>query len=120
MGHRSMNYIVLKPNTPLTPNVAKYLGEYREISDARGELFVFESNFTPLWARDGRGENCTLDLEEEVAIQRFLGSLAVDSFYLKRAGDQCDYRGKWVAHPFLNEPLVKEIEAEYLALLAEA
>lgn len=118
MGSRSMNYLVTKPEVSVPPAVAKYLDNYLEISDARGRLFVFESNFTPMWSRDGRGENCTYDLEEEVAIHRFLGTLPVTSFYMKRAGEECDYRGQWLQHPFHDNPQVQEIEATYRELMA--
>lgn len=117
MGIRSMNYIALKPGIRLTEAVGKYLNEDRAevVSDERGTLVVYESNFTPMYARDGRGENCTFDLEEEIAVHRFLGSLPVESFYMKRAGEQCDYRGKWEDHNFTDYDSVLEIESSYLA-----
>lgn len=116
MGIRSMNYIVLYPGVVLPEAVSKYLNNDTAeiVSDERGTLIVYESNFTPMYARDGRGENCTFDLEEEIAIQRFLGSLPVDSFYMKRAGEINDYRGKWEEHDFSNESSVLEIEHTYL------
>lgn len=117
MGIRSMNYIVLKPGIKLTEAVSKYLNKDRAeiVSDERGILIAYESNFQPMWARDGRGEHCTFDLEEEIAVHRFLGSLPVESFYMKRAGEQCDYRGKWEDHDFQDWDTVQEIEADYLA-----
>ena len=117
MGSRSMNYIALKPGVKLTEAVSKYLNKATAeiVADERGTLFVYESNFTPMWARDGHGENCTFDLEEEIAIQRYLGSIPVEAFYMKRAGEQCDYRGKWEDHAFKAHDTVLEIEADYLA-----
>ncbi|WP_341744600.1 hypothetical protein [Azonexus hydrophilus] len=116
MGIRSMNYIVLKPGIRLSEAVRKYLNKDTAeiVTDERGTMVVYESNFTPMWARDGRGEQCTLDLEEEIAVHRFLGSLPVDSFYMKRAGEQCDHRGKWEDHDFQNCSSVLEIEGAYL------
>jgi len=117
-----MNYIALKPGVELTEAVSKYLNKSTAevVADERGMLFVFESNFTPMWSRDGRGENCTSDLEEEIGIHRFLGSIPVEAFYMKRAGDQCDFRGKWEDHAFNKHDTVLEIEADYQAQLAMA
>lgn len=122
MGSRSMNYIALQPSVTLTEAVSKYLNKSTAeiVADARGTLFVYESNFTPMWARDGRGENCTYDLEEEMAVHRFLGSIPVEAFYMKRAGAQCDHRGKWEDHAFKGHDTVLEIESDYQAALAEA
>lgn len=119
MGRRAMNYIAIKPGMSLSTEVIPYLMNAMCLSDERGDLFVYESNFAPLWSRDGKGEHCTADLEEEVAIQRFLGSLPLDGFYMKRAGEECDSRGKWVSHPFQNEPDVQRIESCYQKALLE-
>lgn len=113
MGIRSLNYIALKPGVELTAEVAPFLQGSLDVSDQRGSLYVYESNFTPLWARDGKGINCVADLEEEVAIQRFLGSLPLDSFYMKRAGEEYGHRGTWAIHSFLAEEAVQEIEHAY-------
>lgn len=116
MGIRSMNYIVLRPGVALTQAVSKYLNSDTAeiVSNERGTLIVYESNFTPMWARDRRGDNAVFDLEEEIAIQRFLCSLPTDSFHMKRAGEISDHRGDWMAHDFLSESSVVEIEQTYL------
>lgn len=122
MGIRSMNMIVLKPGIALTEAVMKYLNEDTAdvISGDEGTLIVYESNFTPLHARDGKGEHCTFDLEEEIAVQRFLGSLPLDSFHMIRAGDDCDTRGRWLDHSFVGHPLVADIIADYKRIMDDA
>lgn len=114
MGIRSLNYIALEPGVDLPASVTRYLNEETaEISrDKRGTLIVYESNFTPMHARSGRGENCTFDLDMEVAIQRFLGTLNDSQFFMRRCGDECDYRGAWDAEAFQDHSDVKSIEAE--------
>jgi hypothetical protein len=72
-----------------------------------------------MWARDGRGENCTYDLEEEVAIQRFLGSIGKSAFYMVRAGNDFDYRGEWTYHAFRDHKDVSDIQKAYTAAKAE-
>lgn len=116
MGIRSMNYIALQPGIVLTDAVSEHINTDRAeiLSDERGTLVVFESNFTPMLARDGRGEMCTCDLEAEVTLHRFLGTLQVESFYMKRAGEMCDHRGQWVDHAFTTHDTVLEIEADFL------
>ena len=118
MGTRSMNYIALQPGISLPESVTAYLNKDTAtiLSDDRGTLIVYESNFTPMWKRPA-SENCTADLEAEVAIQRFLGTLAPDSFYMKRAGDELDYRGTWEKHPFSENESVKEIEYDFLHVI---
>ena len=119
MGSRAMNYIALKPGVALTPPVREYLA-HPEVSDHRGKLFIYESNFTPMWARDTKGKNCTVDLEEEIAIHQFLGSLDREEFYMTRAGEsECGHRGEWADHPFVGHDLVKDIESEYSSLISE-
>lgn len=113
MGIRSMNYLALQPGIVVPPQVWEYIGEGLQNSDNRGTLFIFETNISPLWARDGKGENCARDLEEEVAIHRFLGSLMADSFYLVRVGAEYGVRGAWEDHAFLLDDSVKEINEAY-------
>lgn len=122
MGIRSQNCIVLKPEIKLTPEVTQYLNPSRTdiVRTEHGMLICYESNFTPLWARDGKGECCTLDLEEEVAVHRFLGSLPQHAFYMVRAGAECGRRGNWAVHPFRDNPEVQAIEEAYAAKIAEA
>jgi len=127
MGTRSMNYIALQPGISLSAEVKKFLHKDTAeiVSDERGTLVVYESNFTPMWARDRVGgceaarANNVRDLEEEIAVHRFLGSIPTNSFYMKRAGDECDYRGNWVEHSFRAEGYVAEIEAAFARELAE-
>jgi hypothetical protein len=113
MSIRSANYIALKPGVTLTDEVRPYLEPYQRVSDARGALFVFESNRTPLWARPRLGENGTLDLEEDLAIQRFLGRLEPDQYRMLRIGFEQDFRGSWESHGFKTEPGVQQIEETY-------
>ena len=115
MGIRSMNYIVLQPGVRLTEAVSNYLNDNTATitTDHRGTLIVYESNFTTMWTRDLLGDDCTRDLEEEITIQRFLGGLARPSFYMKRAGAECDRRGEWEKHPFMSEDAVQWIEDTY-------
>lgn len=126
MGQRSMNYMAFKPGVALSADVKKFL--HKDTADIvtgeRGTLVVYESNFAPMWARDQGGEaaraNCVRDLEEEIAVQqRFLGMIPADSFYMKRAGDECDHRGNWEDHSFQSEGQVTKIEAVYQRKLAE-
>lgn len=94
MGNRSMTYIILARGVRLTDDVSRYLKDSVVLSDERGRLFVYESNFIPIWARDALGLACTLDLEKAVAIQRFLGTLPRDALYMKREGTECGTRGR--------------------------
>lgn len=118
MGIRSNNYLVLQPHVTLGPIPPDLLADALALDDERGRLFVFESNFTPMWARDGKGEHCTYDLEQEVALQRYLGTLPLEAFFLRRAGDSCDFRGRWTQHAFLDEPVVRQIEEAFTAQTA--
>jgi len=113
MGKRSMNYIVLHPDVKLTDEVSHYINNDQAdfIFEDYGTLLIYESHFSPMHAR--KGISGVMDLEQEVAIQRFLGSLPTASFYMKRAGDEFDYRGAWSAHPFRDNERVKEIEAKF-------
>lgn len=119
MGTRSMNYLVMKVGVALTPAVAVHLRAAHVVSDVRGSLFVWETNFTPLWARDGKGERCTADLDEEVVIQRYLGTLNLLDFRMMRAGDECCTRGQWDEHGFASHQEVIDIEASYAKLTSE-
>lgn len=76
-------------------------------------LFVFEANFTPMYARDGRGEHCTFDLDQEVALQRFLGCINGDDFRLVRAGKESEARGQWMDHSFIADRRVIDINKAY-------
>ena len=120
MGIRSNNYIAIKPSIPLTYAVMKYLNkDTADIQIAEmGTLIVYESNFTPMYARKGPG--CTFDLEMEVEIQKFLGSMPESFFHMKRAGDEIDHRGEWTDHPFGDNEAVIAIEQETADALAAA
>ncbi len=118
MGIRSMNYIVLKPGVCLPDLVHQHLRQ-PAVSNRSGKLFIYESNFTPMWARDLHGAECTFDLEEEVAIQKFLGSIDQSDFYMSRAGAECGHRGNWKDHPFADIEEVRKIEAEYRKLCSD-
>ncbi len=117
MGTRSMNYIALQPGVKPSEAFKKFMDSEAVLKDERGTLIVYESNFAPMWSRSG--ENCTFDLEEEIVIQKFLGSLPNSSYYMKRAGDICDWRGDWKDHPFSADQEVKAIDANYQAAVGE-
>ncbi|MEX3983929.1 hypothetical protein AB4Y45_33630 [Paraburkholderia sp. EG287A] len=119
MASRSMNYLVTKVGVALTPAVAAHLRGAHVVSDVRGSLFVWESNFAPMWSRDGKGESCTADLDDEVVIHRYLGTLNVMDFRMVRAGDETGTRGQWEDHGFASHDEVKAIEAEYTRLMSE-
>src|SRR3989344_1474098 len=117
MGMRSKNYLVIKPGHELAADAAKYLKSSLEERTGEGALYAWESNFTPMWARDaGVGHNVG-DLREEAAIQGFLSSLPRDAFYLKRAGAECGARGTWSDHPFSIHPVVIDVDTDYAGLV---
>lgn len=110
MGIRSQNYIALKQGISLS-HAMKLVGEGADVlSNHGGTLIVYESNFTPMWARDGKGEACVFDLEEEMSVHRFLGSLDPQDFLMKRVGEEFGSRGKWTSHPFGENHDVQSIE----------
>ncbi len=116
MGIRSMNYIALRPDVGLSDDVLPHLMDAQKTKTQEGTLFVFESNFSPMWARDGKGEHCVADLESEMEIQRFLGTLELDQFFMVRAGAECGKRGKWLDHPFFADEEVVSISVNYNSL----
>lgn len=113
MGIRSMNYLALRPDVDLSIDALPHLMDARKTKTPKGTLFVFESNFTPMWARDGKGEHCVSDLESEIEIQRFIGALEPDQFFMVRAGAECGKRGKWLDHPFAADEDVVGISVQY-------
>jgi hypothetical protein len=113
MGIRSQNYIAVKPGVRLSPDMRRAVEGSIVQSDDVGTLIVYESNFTPMWARDGRGENCTFDLEQEVAIHRYLGERATSDFLMKRVGSEYGVRGAWKDHPFSGNADVRQIDFAY-------
>lgn len=122
MGIRGMNYIVLAPSVMLTDAVSRFVNDSRMhiLRDDRGTLVAYESTFTPLSARQFLGEYSTVDLEEEVAIQRFLASVPRDLYFMKRAGDECNSRGNWLNHGFHKEKKVRAVDDEFDRLVAIA
>lgn len=117
MGMRSKNYLVIKPGHELAADAAKYLKSSLEERTGEGALYAWESNFTPMWARDAGVGNNVGDLREEAAIQGFLSSLPRDAFYLKRAGAECGARGTWSDHPFSIHPVVIDVDTDYAGLV---
>lgn len=117
MGTRSKNYICLMPQIALSSEVTRFLNVDTAdiVITPRGTLIAYETNRSPMWAREGK--NCARDLEEEMVIQQFLGSLPQGSFYMKRAGGECDYRGTLTDHPFKDHESVKEIDATYAQIV---
>jgi len=116
MGIRSSNYLVLsvaamagKEMTVLVKDLLDDPVETRE--DA--SLFSFESNISPLWARDAH--RSVLDLRQELELQEYLNQFAVTDFRLLRDGDQPDHRGQWLAHPFSQDPDILEFESAPVA-----
>ena len=116
MGIRSQNYIAIKPGIELTESVKKYINSDNGILivEERGTLFLYESNLTPMWARRSNPD-CVRDLQAELVIQQFLGGIGEENFYMKRAGDQNDWRGLWNDHPFDHFQTVINIESDYQA-----
>lgn len=112
MGTRSLNYLVLRRRLWRPTAVSQLIGDCVE-STSTASLFIFESNFTPMFARDGRGEHCAFDLEQEVALQRFLGCIPADDFRLVRAGEEFGARGMWTDHPFTADRRVVGIDKAY-------
>lgn len=108
-----MNMLAIKASHTLSEEVKKYLDDALVETTNQGSLYVFESNFTPMWARDGLGPNCVNDLIEEIAIHSYLGSLPVNDFFMKRAGEECGTRGEWVDHPFASNVQVESISRAY-------
>jgi hypothetical protein len=119
MGARSMNYLVLKVGAAVSHMAASYLQRYHVVSDVRGSLFIWETNIQPLYSREGKGESCTADLDEEVVIQRYLGTLNPHDFRLMRAGDECGMRGQWEDHGFREHEEVMGINASYAKLMSD-
>ena len=113
MGIRTMTYIILATEVKLTRKAPRHLKDSLLVSDERGQLFVYESNFIPMSARDSMGTACTPDLEEDAAIHRFLATLPRDSFYMKRVGAVSGARGQLNPEPFNDEPDVAEIDTAY-------
>lgn len=109
MGTRSMNILAIKPGHTLTPEVAKYLNDYMIEANREGALYHWESNFTAMWSRDGRGPNCVHDLLEEAAIQSYLGGLPLDDFFMQRTGAEDDIRGRWIQHPFGDHEVMQDM-----------
>lgn len=116
MGIRSENYIAIKPGIEMTNAIKKFINDENGtlVINEFGTLFMYESNFTPMWARSS-SLGCVADLQEELAIQQFLGEIGETNFYMKRAGEQNDWRGQWNNHPFDRYDFVRNIESEYQA-----
>jgi len=106
-----MNYIALKPDIKQDKLFNKFMNEEDVLVTDEGTLIIYQSNFAPMWTRGSEPHTKILDLENELMIQRYLGSLPDDSFHMKRAGDDIDWRGSWVDHPFKDHEEVKSIEA---------
>lgn len=113
MGLRIMNVLAIKAAHALTPEVGKYLKDSNMVTTPEGSLYFWECKFTPMWARDGKGPNCVSDLQEEVAIQVFLGGLPLEDFCLMRAGEEDGTRGQWLEHPFREHEMVTTVQRAY-------
>jgi hypothetical protein len=116
MGNRSQNILAIKDGHELSFEVKKYLSSALVAKDKNGTLYSWETNITPMWARDEKGEHCVNDLLEEVAIHQFLSALPRSDFYLLRVGDDSGVRGTWDSHSFRHDPRVVEIESDLRSL----
>jgi hypothetical protein len=122
MGERAMNYLALRASaiTKITTEVLNHLVSDSVInrSNADGRVFVFETNFAPMYAR--KGPCSTFDLEWELDLQRSLSSLGEHEFRLVRVsqgGEGVDYRGDWTDHPFASLETVASIQADFDAFM---
>lgn len=106
----SHNYLVLKPHVLVGASLQTYLDQPMIYSEARdtGTLYGFDMAWVPAHRREAR-RDCVQDLEFEITLQRFLGTLKVDDFLLVRAGPYCDYRGTWQDHPFRDVEMVATV-----------
>jgi hypothetical protein len=120
MGTRSINYLYLKFGTALTADVARFLNpdQAEILVEKRGTLILFDTNIKPMHARTG--PHSCYDLEQEISVQRFLDSLPPSAFYMKRMGEECDYRGDAADHPFKDHSAVIGIEEGYNDLVYSA
>lgn len=125
MGERAMNYLALrtsainKISTEVLSRLVQQSGFNR--AHAEGRVFVFETNFAPMYTRKGPGS--TYDLECELDLQRYLCSLREDEFRLVRvteAGEKVDHRGEWMDHPFNTIAPVASIQADFDAVMNSA
>lgn len=117
MGIRSMNYLVLSAGAmtsrPLPDLVKHLLGGSPVQTRLGAQLYVFESNFAPMWSRDqGRS---VVDLRSELELQEYLNRFSVNDFRLVRVGAETDSRGQWLQHPHVQHSDVLELEAAYAA-----
>lgn len=122
MGERAMNYLALRSSAipKITTEVLNYLVTDSAIhkGNEAGRVFVFETNFAPMYARKGPGS--TFDLEWELDLQRYLSRLGENEFRLVRVsqdGENVDYRGDWTDHPFASLEAVASIQADFDAFM---
>lgn len=122
MGERAMNYLALRASaiTKITTEVLNHLVTDSVINraNAEGRVFVFETNFAPMYARKGPGS--TFDLERELDLQRYLSALGENEFRLVRVsqdGETVDHRGDWTDHPFASLEAVASIQADFDAVM---
>lgn len=95
MGIRSNNALIVKASHSVPASVAQafdlaFCGKFAE-----GNLWVWETNISPLWARHG-----VEDLREEVTIFGWLMTLPREDFKLVRAGAELGTLGAWDVHSF--------------------
>ena len=121
MGTRIRTYIAIAPTSQPDFNAPVLRALDAEVhSDARGHLVLVDSNLQPLWSRipDRPGPVPTLDLEQELALFRWLGTVGTDHFRLVRHGDEFDMAGRWTgAAAFLDVAEVRDAEAEVRRVL---
>ena len=121
MGTRLRTYIAIAPTS--APNLAAgwITAQSAEVvADARGTLITFEANIQPLWSRipDEPGPVPTLDLDSELEMYRWLGTIGTNHFRLVRHGDDMDLAGSWRgAAAFLDQPEVRDAEEELRSAL---
>jgi hypothetical protein len=113
MYTKSKAYIALKPGVELTPEVrTAFVKVNAQITaDERGTLIVYFCHMPNIL--DFVEGNCAYDLENAVAVHRFLGGLDRSSFYMLHSGDVISARGNWNLNAFSNEREVIQIQDGY-------
>lgn len=113
MGMRSMNALVVLHHHLRIPDAVKpYLADAFVGQNAKGALWVWETNISPLFARHGVN-----DLNEEVAILGWLLALPRADFKLIRCGEELGELGdldlKGFGNPFRTTPQCQEMVLAY-------
>lgn len=95
MGMRSTNALVVKSCHAVPDVVATVFESAAAYSHEGFNMWIWETNISPLWARTG-----VWDLKEEVTIFSWLLSLPLDDYQLIRCGEELGILGELAKHPF--------------------